>query len=235
MHKAIKICGNKRVRTVTNGAHGVKGTKTTVLQISKQRHDALQRRLETMKTVNAMLVEHGAAPDELTWGDYTMGDGAWVDEDDEFGEVDASHEGGEYGDLVREALSQASATRQHQDMRAAVKTRKERYRAIRLNWDAQMDTLVAAYLAWKHEAAAPTSPPEDPPPTPPAQPVLTTENQPVPADVIGQTNPTHRFDVVAIWTHVRNPSFVVEQGDISTRSSCIIVYAAATLALAFSQ
>ncbi len=91
--------------------------------------------------------------------------------------------------------------RQHQDMRAAVKTRKERYRAIRLNWDAQMDTLVAAYLAWKHEAAAPTSPPEDPPPTPPAQPVLTTENQPVPADVIGQTNPTHRFDVVAIWTH----------------------------------
>ncbi len=66
---------------------------------------------DTRAAVNAMLVEHGAAPDELTWGDYTMGDGAWVDEDDEFGEVDASHEGGEYGDLVREALSQASATR----------------------------------------------------------------------------------------------------------------------------
>ncbi|THG96932.1 hypothetical protein EW026_g4986 [Hermanssonia centrifuga] len=179
MHKAIKIRGNKRVKTVTNGAHGVKGTKTTVLQISKQRHDALQRRLETMKAmphdtraaVNAMLVEHGAAPDELTWGDYNMGDGdgAWVDEDDEFKDVDTSHEGGEYGDVVREALSQAAATRQSDDVRAAVKTRKERLRAIRLNWDVQMDALVGAYLAWKHGAATHTSPPEDPPPAPSIQ------------------------------------------------------------------
>ncbi|PSS29557.1 hypothetical protein PHLCEN_2v2956 [Hermanssonia centrifuga] len=223
MHRVIKIRANKRVRTVANGSQGVKGTKTTVLQISKQRRDALQRREEMMKAmphdtraaVNTMLAEHGASPDELTWGDYGLEDASEVlaDEDEEWGDLDPSHEGGEYGDLVRETLSRAAASRQHNVVLATLKTRKERLLAIRRNWEAQMDALVEAYLAWKHGGVLPSSSFEElstPPPTTGS--VHEQDDTPMhdsPAAVGGR----HVFDVVAVWTHVRNTKLAVVQAE----------------------
>ncbi|THG98023.1 hypothetical protein EW026_g4085 [Hermanssonia centrifuga] len=210
MHKATKIRINRKVKTVGNGARGVKGTTTSGLQISRQRQEALQKRQEMLKgmphdtraAVNAMLVEHGAQPDELTWGDYAMEeDGAeWEDEDEEFKGVDTSHEGGEYGDLVQDTLSRVAASKQHQVAYANLRSRRDRLLAIRRNWAAQMDDLTSAYLKWKHAGA--TSSPKQPQ-SPPREPDVQSagEDCTAPEHVTEDPPSAHVFDVTAIRTH----------------------------------
>lgn len=73
--------------------------------------------LDTQFAANALVTDHGADPDEIVYETcmHGTGDDGWVDEDsgDEGLEsgFEPSHEGGEYGDSVREVFTHVLSSR----------------------------------------------------------------------------------------------------------------------------
>ena len=64
--------------------------------------------------ISTMVQEHGAPPDDVTWGadsGMTAEEEDWMDVDESEGGADVSHEGGEYADSVRILVSEITTAR----------------------------------------------------------------------------------------------------------------------------
>ncbi|KAL7284434.1 hypothetical protein ACG7TL_001724 [Trametes sanguinea] len=133
------------------GLHNAKKSATTL----RKEHEAMvEKRRALLASVNHIVVENGALPDDPTLphtGDiYDADENAWIDIDEE--DELLSNVGGEYLDAeTQAALMHVLGSRLSNAHRRTVKSHRERLRAEDEHWAAQMDSLVDAYLLWKHD------------------------------------------------------------------------------------
>lgn len=185
--------------------------------------------LDTQIAANTLVTDHGADPDDIVYEScmHGLGDDGWVDEEsgDEGLEsgFEPSHEGGEYGDSVREVFTHVLSSRWVDTVlsfivthvcvrrpgvsRSNIRSRRQRLDALRENWAEQIEELKVAYLEWKHKSQKARSST--------SAPCSTSESSQAASDIplsagddTSQPQPslradTHTFEVTAIWTHSR--------------------------------
>ncbi|KAJ3008870.1 hypothetical protein NUW54_g1303 [Trametes sanguinea] len=148
----------KHVGVKTIGSHEA---KKSALQIRKEHNVLLERQkamldslpATTCAAVSFIVVGHGAPPGNPSLpqnGDLFYANGnAWIDVDE--GNELISSVGGEYGDAETQAtLLHIQGSRATTSQRSNIRSHRERLRAKDQHWAAQLQQLIDAYLAWKH-------------------------------------------------------------------------------------